>query len=62
MLSVSICIILVITVFFILGLDKVIIKPLVIKDYAISNKDEKQSELVTHTLTTNSFILNIYEK
>ncbi|CAD6368914.1 hypothetical protein NMT12_150160 [metagenome] len=39
-ISIGIGIILVVSVFFILGLDKVIIKPLIIKNYAISNMDK----------------------
>ena len=43
-ISIGIGIILVVSVFFILGLDKVIIKPLIIKDYAISNIDKLQNQ------------------
>lgn len=36
-LTITISIVIVIVGFFILGLDKVLIKPLILKDYAISN-------------------------
>jgi len=55
LISIGIGIILVVSVFFILGLDKVIIKPLVIKDYAISNMDKVQSKSADHALNIFKF-------
>ena len=59
-ISIGIGIILVVSVFFMLGLDKVIIKPLIIKDYAISNMDKLQSKSTKHAVSI--FRFNIIEK